>query len=164
MRALLPKPRWALTPPFHPYLMCRKRRARRFIFCGAIRRIAPPGNYPAPFLQGVRTFLRSDFSCNENTQEPAIEFFWQSRKVPMTGSGVLICTKQNYGSHPALRASSGYDALRSFSSPYRCAKSAITAQSSASSGPSAQGRNRIRTTSNRSASSISPYPKALASA
>ena len=30
---------------------------RRFIFCGAFRRVAPPGRYPAPFLSGVRTFL-----------------------------------------------------------------------------------------------------------
>ena len=29
----------------------------RFDFCGAVRRIAPPGGYPAPLLQGVRTFL-----------------------------------------------------------------------------------------------------------
>jgi len=29
----------------------------RFIFCGAFRRVTPPGRYPAPFLSGVRTFL-----------------------------------------------------------------------------------------------------------
>jgi hypothetical protein len=29
----------------------------RSIFCGAFRRVAPPGRYPAPFLIGVRTFL-----------------------------------------------------------------------------------------------------------
>jgi len=29
----------------------------RYIFCGAVRRVAPPGRYPAPFLLGVRTFL-----------------------------------------------------------------------------------------------------------
>ena len=33
------------------------RQAERFVFCGAFRRIAPPGRYPAPLLQGVRTFL-----------------------------------------------------------------------------------------------------------
>ncbi len=29
----------------------------RFHFCGAIRRVSPPGRYPAPLLYGVRTFL-----------------------------------------------------------------------------------------------------------
>ena len=68
--------RWALTPPFHPYPACNfklKFQARRFVFCGTIRRDAsrhrrprvscnPPSfvsNYRlrgiAPF--GVRTFL-----------------------------------------------------------------------------------------------------------
>jgi len=68
--------RWALTPPFHPYPACHfklKFQARRFVFCGTVRRDAsrhrlprvsrnPPscvGNYRlrgiAPF--GVRTFL-----------------------------------------------------------------------------------------------------------
>ena len=50
---LLPGPRWALTPPFHPY----PRGRGRFHFCGAFRRVAPPGRYPAPLLVGVRTFL-----------------------------------------------------------------------------------------------------------
>lgn len=50
---LLPVPRWALTPPFHPY----PAGAGRFHFCGAFRRVAPPGRYPAPSLHGVRTFL-----------------------------------------------------------------------------------------------------------
>lgn len=40
----------------HPFtLTCDQR--RRFAFCCAIRRVAPPGRYPAPFLCGVRTFL-----------------------------------------------------------------------------------------------------------
>jgi hypothetical protein len=53
MRVLLPVPRWALTPPFHPYPCGHG----RFHFCGAFRRVAPPGRYPAPLLCGVRTFL-----------------------------------------------------------------------------------------------------------
>ena len=50
---LLPEVRWALTPPFHPYSSGPK----RYHFCGAVRRVAPPGRYPAPLLLGVRTFL-----------------------------------------------------------------------------------------------------------
>ncbi len=60
MPPLLPAARWALTPPFHPYLptlQSKQWNDRRFIFCGAFRRVAPPGRYPAPFLFGVRTFL-----------------------------------------------------------------------------------------------------------
>ena len=30
---------------------------RRFVFCGAFRRVTPPGRYPAPLPLGVRTFL-----------------------------------------------------------------------------------------------------------
>ena len=51
---LLPEARWALTPPFHPY----PGGPGRFLFCGAFRRVSPPGCYPAPLSRGVRTFLR----------------------------------------------------------------------------------------------------------
>ena len=53
MPVLLPVPRWALTPPFHP---CRSG-LRRSLLCGAFPRVAPAGRYPAPLLHGVRTFL-----------------------------------------------------------------------------------------------------------
>ncbi len=53
MRALLPAPRWALTPPFHP---CRSE-DRRSVLCGAFPGVAPAGRYPAPLPHGVRTFL-----------------------------------------------------------------------------------------------------------
>ncbi len=61
---LLPAPRWALTPPFHPYPsnVPASRTEGRFLFCGAIRRVTPPGRYPAPFLLGVRTFLYVAFA------------------------------------------------------------------------------------------------------
>jgi hypothetical protein len=71
--------RWALTPPFHPYPACNfklKSQARRFLFCGTVRRDASRHRLPrvsrsppsfvsshrlrgiAPF--GVRTFLPPD--------------------------------------------------------------------------------------------------------
>ncbi len=53
MPALLPAPRWALTPPFHPDL-CGHRRS---VFCGAFPLVTQAGRYPAPLLFGVRTFL-----------------------------------------------------------------------------------------------------------
>jgi hypothetical protein len=73
---LSPAPRWALTPPFHPYLFdapgigyCRTLRAasradgsrgptaltttpakpRRSVLCGTFSRFAPGGRYPPPF-------------------------------------------------------------------------------------------------------------------
>jgi len=49
----LPATRCALTAPFHPY----RAYARRYIFCGTFRRLAPPGDYPAPLPSGARTFL-----------------------------------------------------------------------------------------------------------
>src|SRR5881392_1023584 len=39
----LPAARWALTPPFHPYLPC----GRRFVFCGPVRRLSAPRRYLA---------------------------------------------------------------------------------------------------------------------
>ena len=47
---------WSLTPPFHPYLcldtsatLTRTQRAghRRSFLCGTVRRVTPPGRYPA---------------------------------------------------------------------------------------------------------------------
>jgi hypothetical protein len=60
MPVRLPVPRWALTPPFHPYLRVisvARSAHRRSIFCGAFPRVTPAGRYPAPLLCGVRTFL-----------------------------------------------------------------------------------------------------------
>ena len=50
---LLPAPRWALTPPFHPYPGA----PGRSVLCGAFPRVTPAGRYPAPLPCGVRTFL-----------------------------------------------------------------------------------------------------------
>ena len=84
----LPRERWALTPPFHPYqrivrrhlagFPARRHRAvpRRSIFCGTFRerialpRLAPlalPGALPLlPMTRdGVRTFLPLETSCDE---------------------------------------------------------------------------------------------------
>lgn len=77
---LLPVPRWALIPPFHPY----RSTLRRSLLCGAFPGVAPAGRYPAPLLQGVRTFL----------DRPAIR-----------ASGAMGCR-----GHPALRASVFYAA------------------------------------------------------
>ena len=47
--SVLPRARCALTAPFHPYLSLAPFgvRARRYIFCATILRVAPTGRYPA---------------------------------------------------------------------------------------------------------------------
>jgi len=58
----LPEPRCALTAPFHP--CCPPFRAgKRFVLCGTVTGVAPAGGYPAPYVDGARTFL----SCSLST-------------------------------------------------------------------------------------------------
>jgi hypothetical protein len=66
----LPDPRCALTAPFHPYFplpsLPRKRGrvgwGKRFILCGTVPGVAPAGCYPAPYVDGARTFLSRSLS------------------------------------------------------------------------------------------------------
>src|SRR5438105_15091411 len=59
----LPDPRCALTAPFHP---CRaeapKGEGGRFVLCGTVPGVAPAGCYPAPYVDGARTFLPRSLS------------------------------------------------------------------------------------------------------
>ena len=52
MPSRVPGPRWARTPPFHPYLpqspLANHRCNRRSVLCGAIPWVTPAGRYPAP--------------------------------------------------------------------------------------------------------------------
>ena len=57
----LPKTRWALTPPFHPY----PDKSWRFAFCGTVSRVTPGGRYPPPFHRGARTFLDRGKPCRD---------------------------------------------------------------------------------------------------
>ncbi len=41
----------------HRFTLTTDRNPRRSDFCGAFRRVSPPGRYPAPLPCGVRTFL-----------------------------------------------------------------------------------------------------------
>ena len=59
----LPDPRCALTAPFHPYLAeAPKGVGGRFVLCGTIPGVAPAGRYPAPYVDGARTFLSRSLS------------------------------------------------------------------------------------------------------
>jgi len=53
----LPEPRCALTAPFHPCCPLPLGAGKRFVLCGTIPGVAPAGCYPAPYVDGARTFL-----------------------------------------------------------------------------------------------------------
>jgi len=89
------QPRGGLLP--HRFtLTCHRPEAnpgsnRRFIFCGAFRRVAPPGRYPAPFLSGVRTFLPSAlrhpsshpaFRARSGLRAVGSKGQWEKRRCP----------------------------------------------------------------------------------
>ena len=61
----LPDPRCALTAPFHPYCPSpsASERRRRFVLCGTVPGVAPAGRYPAPYVDGARTFLSRSLSA-----------------------------------------------------------------------------------------------------
>ena len=64
MPSPLREKRWALTPPFHPYLTLK---VRRYVFCGTFPRLAPAGCYPVscpvePGLSSAILSLRAPFS------------------------------------------------------------------------------------------------------
>src|SRR5262249_56804505 len=57
----LPDTRCALTAPFHP--CCPPFRVgKRFVLCGTFPGVAPAGCYPAPHVDGARTFLPRSLS------------------------------------------------------------------------------------------------------
>src|SRR5258708_12886558 len=52
-----PDPRCALAAPFHPYFPVLSDWGKRFVLCGTVPGVAPAGCYPAPHVDGARTFL-----------------------------------------------------------------------------------------------------------
>ena len=159
---LLPGPRWALTPPFHPHrgsgpasLAGEARPPRQTLLCGAFPGVAPAGRYPAPFLHGVRTFLetkapRSSSPPREpgHTREAAAD---QALTGAAARSGQTGTRSRGDGGGSLRR---GYldqseRQARQRSAGQRCARSAASARSVASSGPRAQGRKRRRKAASR---------------
>jgi len=69
----LPDPRCALTAPFHPCYAPTLYPSpasgggigwgKRFVLCGTFPGVAPAGCYPAPYVDGARTFLSSSLSA-----------------------------------------------------------------------------------------------------
>ena len=86
-----PGPRWALTPPFHPY---PRPKPGRFAFCGAIPGVTPGGRYPPPLRRGARTFL--DPRANGDRDRPAI---WSGAEPDRRGAprqGAMGTTLRTY--------------------------------------------------------------------
>ena len=166
MRVLLPAPRWALTPPFHP---CRCGQ-RRSVLCGAFPGVAPAGRYPAPSPHGVRTFLDD----RNRRGHPALRAgpIWPGRGRASMGasSGLIGTTASRIRQTLSLRgvappaSAVGQRSMK----PHRAAiairhslfaihptpgravvRAAAIIRSSALSGPFAQGRNRSRNAANR---------------
>src|SRR4051795_1862479 len=52
--------RGALLP--HLFTLAFSERRRRFVLCGTVPGVAPAGCYPAPYVDGARTFLSSHLS------------------------------------------------------------------------------------------------------
>src|SRR6478609_6402149 len=57
----LPDTRCALTAPFHPCCPSLSG-GERFVLCGTFPGVAPAGRYPAPYVDGARTFLPRSLS------------------------------------------------------------------------------------------------------
>src|SRR4051794_12985248 len=57
----LPEPRCALTAPFHPCCPSLPG-GERFVLCGTFPGVTPAGRYPAPHVDGARTFLSRSLS------------------------------------------------------------------------------------------------------
>ena len=81
MPVLLPVRRWALTPPFHPYLI-RLRGHRRFVLCCTFRRVTPPWCYQAqhPVEPGLSSAIAgSDALIHRPTVARALALASQER-------------------------------------------------------------------------------------
>lgn len=102
----------SLTPRFHPYRPPARTGGRRYTFCGAFRRIAPPRCYRAPWLNGVRTFLTlSDLDCQTDCAIVSFSFlFFLLRYIYKFKTTTYIVSKlRQLGSHPKQKSP---DALR----------------------------------------------------
>ena len=94
MPVLLPVRRWALTPPFHPYLI-RLRGHRRFVLCCTFRRVTPPWCYQAqhPMEPGLSSGLAaSDALIHPTTvargaQHPALRG-WAAASPSLPAGGL----------------------------------------------------------------------------
>jgi len=97
---LLPTPRWALTPPFHPYLAVLA--VRRYIFCGAIcPRSTQKEEFPPRTTRISRTFctyLVVVRACTEGTK-----FVWFVVKFKLIGDpqsrvlpGIMPCGARTF--------------------------------------------------------------------
>jgi len=163
MRGLLPAPRWALTPPFHPCFLVRK----RSLLCGTFRQVALPGRYPAPLSCGVRTFLEAPKGPPRSPSLPRPSQI-ELRATPVNRPIYTISSpKYLWGGRgqpnksESLRAHGAMPRQRNLQTKtrlhgQRAANPDINAASSQLNLPDAHGRKRKRKASRISVSSTSP--------
>src|SRR5688572_24986114 len=72
-RSLLPGARWALTPPFHPYLTC----VRRFAFCCPVRRLSAPRRYLAVYPVELGLSSKRLAPPRDQPVHPVLEYNWR---------------------------------------------------------------------------------------
>jgi len=97
MPGLLPAPRWALTPPFHPYQSVLRQAQDedwRSALCGTFPRLTPGGHYPPPCFHGARTFLQQQVTPLPAAARPS----GQGRDI---GDDGRICQKRWPSQAPA---------------------------------------------------------------
>ena len=135
------------TPPFHHSCTC----------AGVCSLWRFPSDCSARALPGTVSSGSPDFPrrdlCFAKSRQP-----WQCLFVEkVTGTAPFLVQSKHHAAaiQPSAQAPL-YAPTSPRSSPNRVARSAITAQSTPSNGPCAQGRNRIRTTSSSKSSAMSP--------
>src|SRR5437763_8771989 len=114
----LPEPRCALTAPFHPYPPKPEGEGKRFVLCGTFPGVAPAGRYPAPYVDGARTFLSSHLSVIAGAAVRPTDVLvmgsWTRRVKEFQGDNAgLRRPKINYPEHVVLRSAGSTGSRRS---------------------------------------------------
>jgi len=101
--------RGALLP--HLFTLTASRRKKRFVLCGTFPGVAPAGSYPAPYVDGARTFLSLAGAAARPTDPERHAVYGRSGQAVngRTGVAKIIIVKMSFGGRP-LRLDVGDDA------------------------------------------------------
>ena len=92
--------RGALLP--HLFTLTASRRRKRFVLCGTFPGVAPAGSYPAPYVDGARTFLSREGAAARPTDGSRHGVYgrWrQAVNAPEQGPKIII-VKMSFGGRP----------------------------------------------------------------
>ena len=70
-----------------------RRRRRRFVLCGTVPGVAPAGRYPAPYVDGARTFLPRSLSAVAGAAVRPTDAI----RMAVAGGGVKPCGSTAFG-------------------------------------------------------------------